>query len=611
VFKIKQPTTMAYFTRDSDSDGDSYYEDNYYGDGFSSDDDWIQQEIEAMAGSGDGGGGEATWKQQEVEAMAGSGGGGGGGEKKEDENKCECKKCRETALGKHRRCNPNEYFEKVRRIEIQQLAEYTERNGHLAAADPQRHACGNGAVESRRHCILTHRGFTVHAPNPSAPIPYTRTDGGIAYVFAPPIQPGEVRNDDNFRNSFKTPEGMTIEHYRRLIDDYHLNQEQLDTPFAAFPRHHALAMASLSSTCATIESGLWATRKTGLRIADHTLDSTVRIQFYSPAYFERAFGIAKQHAQDPFEITRFTEMSGMQRNTVLAHSGIAGLVISRLFTSPCVPENQYGMSHMVCVKQSRVVARRVHSIEECEIFADNRYGKSGKYNGNPELLNANLLSRMMPDFKTQTLETARSELRVLYPREIHNILGMIRRLKRGLINVDEVRGNPVFHRMYALWLYCLKDLVAKQKDEDGDSRVKLIVDVMGFSAEFHLMYSTEMLSLYSKTAARFVKVSMAALLRLSSNASLDNPKLSVGCRAGILAFAAVEPRMVDQYLAPKLAICSFDGNDKEDALENHVPSRCPIFGELLKKFRVHMPRTGDCEWDICRKNGGMIASLYQ
>ena len=156
----------------------------------------------------------------------------------------------------------------------------------------------------------------------------------------------------------------------------------------------------------------------------------------------------------------------------------------------------------------------------------------------------------------------------------------------------------------------MKDLVAKQNDEDGNSRVMLIVDVLGLCAEFPLMYSTEMLSLYSKSSARFVKVSLGTILRLTSNASSADQTWTVGCRAGILAFAAVEPRMVDQHLAPKLAICTFDGNDKPEALENHVPSRCPIFGELRKKFQVHMPRTGDCEWEICRKNEGMIRSFY-
>lgn len=594
---------MAYF-RDDD---DSYYED-YYGDDFSSDegDDWRQQEIEAMAGSGgDGDGGGAKKNTVDVE--------------------CVCRQCKQIELGKeldnhNDNCTPQEYIERRRNIEMQQLADYTERNGHLAAADPQRHACGNGAVKSRRHCILLHNGFAVHVPNPSAPMPYMRTDGGIAYVSGIPIQPGEVRNDDNFRDSFRTPEGMTVEDYRRLIDDYHKHEQMIDTPFAAFPRHHALAMASLSSTCATLESGLWATKKTGLRLGYHqaldtvTMTLPMQIQTDSNTYFKRAFGTAKQHAQDPFKITRFTEMSGMQRNTVLAHSGIVGLAISRLFSPPFVPTNQYRQTHMVCVKQTRIVARRVHSMEECEIFADNRYGKAGKYNGNPALMYCGTISKLIPDYATLTPETARAELRVLYAREIHNILGMIRQLKRGLRNVDEIRAMPVYQRIYTLWVYCLKEMMALYSNRDGSfSNVKHLVDIMGVSAEFPLMHSSEMLSLYSKSSAKLMKVTIATLRRLSSNASYDDEDsgFTVGCRAGILTFAAVEPRMVDQYLAPELAICGFDGNNKADALENHIPSRCPIFGELRKKFQVHMPRTGDSEWDICRKNGGIIRSFYQ
>jgi len=590
---------MAY--NGSDGDADSYYDydiDNY--EDISDDDDWAEEGADDLGDGGDG----AKKNTVDVE--------------------CVCRQCKRIELGKelgnhNDYCTPQEYIERRRKIEMQQLADYTERNGHLAAADPQRHACGNGAVESRRHCILLHSGFAVHVPNPSAPMPYMRTDGGIAYVSGIPIQPGEVRNDDNFRDSFRTPEGMTVEDYRRLIDDYHKHEQMIDTPFAAFPRHHALAMASLSSTCATLESGLWATKKTGLRLGDQALDTVtmtlpMQIQTDSNAYFKRAFGTAKQHAQDPFKITRFTEMSGMQRNTVLAHSGIVGLAISRLFSPPFVPTNQYRQTHMVCVKQTRIVARRVHSMEECEIFADNRYGKAGKYNGNPALMYCGTISKLIPDYATLTPETARAELRVLYAREIHNILGMIRQLKRGLRNVDEIRAMPVYQRIYTLWLYCLKEMMALYSNRDGTfSNVKHLVDIMGVSAEFPLMHSSEMLSLYSKSSAKLMKVTIATLRRLSSNASYDDEDsgFTVGCRAGILTFAAVEPRMVDQYLAPELAICGFDGNNKADALENHIPSRCPIFGELRKKFQVHMPRTGDSEWDICRKNGGIIRSFYK
>lgn len=596
---------MAYSSDDDDSYYD--YEDEYEGEGEhgydSSDDDGDRNpEMDQYWES------RQMWMKEAV--LERNGGGGGGAKKKEDEVYCECKKCRETELGKHKQCsNPTEYFERARKIEKQQLAEYTERNGHLATADPQRHACGNGAVESRRHCILTHKDFCVHTPNPSAPMPYMTTDGGsITHVVGRPTRPGEVRNDDKFRDSFKTPEGMTVQDYRRLIDDYHIHQEQIDTPFAAFPRHHALAMASLSSTCATLELGLWATRKTGLGLGDRAFDlgsTPMQLRTDSTAYFQRAFGKAKQHAQNPAEITRFTEMSGMQRNMVLAHSGITGLVISRLF-SP-----QYNQTHMMCVKQSRIVARRVHSTEECEILADNRYGKAEKYVGNPDLMYANILSRMMPDFKTQTLETARAELRVLYSREIQNILGLIRRLKRGLINADEIRAMPEYHRMYSLWMYYLKAVMSKHQVGDEELRVKLVVDVIGVAAEFPLMYSTEMLSIYSRASAKLVKVAIKSALRMCANGGPINRTMttSIGCRAGILAFAAVEPRMVDQYLVPQLSICGFDGNDNSEALQNHVPSRCPIFGELRKKFQVHMPRTGDCEWEICRKNGGKIRSF--
>ena len=93
------------------------------------------------------------------------------------------------------------------------------------------------------------------------------------------------------------------------------------------------------------------------------------------------------------------------------------------------------------------------------------------------------------------------------------------------------------------------------------------------------------------------------LIRMASNGT------GLGCRAGFLAFAAVEPRMVDQFLGPRLQLCAWDGNDRYQAIENHIPSRCPIFGNLRKKYQVHLPRTGDCEWEICRKKGGMIRSF--
>jgi hypothetical protein len=486
---------------------------------------------------------------------------------------CECKQCRESALGKFDVCHPREYYPRRERIERQILSEYTERNGHLAEGDPTRHSCGNGAMEKRRYLILEYRGFCVHVANPSKPMPYMTTDGGVGYAFGRPLRPGEIRNNEAFQNSVKTAEGMTVSDYRRLIDDFYRHHEMFDSQSAAFPHHHTLAMASMGSTCATLEMSI-----------------PIHLSFRSNMDFERAFLQAKKRAQNPFEITRFTQMSDLQKNMILAHSGIAGLAIFRLFSTTHVPNQRHRL------KLSHFVVRRVHSRAECEIFADNRYGKSGA---------AEPVAALADD--SLTLEMATDELRALYIGHIQAIMRKIRQMKRGLLNAEDILAIPEFQRMHRLWFNCFQQVIAEYEDEiqyeDGDYFRKM-EHVSKMVGEFPLLYSSEMMSIYSKNSATLAKNAISMLIEMASN-----QRLHVGCRAGLLAFAAVEPRMVDQYLAPRLELCAWDGNDRYQALENHIPSRCPIFGALRKKFQVHLPRTGDCEWEMCRKKGGTIRSF--
>jgi len=497
---------------------------------------------------------------------------------KKEEVQCLCKQCRESALGKYNVCHPREYYTRRETIEKQILADYTERNGHLAEGDPIRHLCGNGAMDARRYLILQYKGFCVHVANPSKPMPYMTTDGGIGYAFGRPLRPGEIRNSDSFRNSFKTADGMTIPDYRRLIDDYFLHHEMFDSQCAAFPHHHVLVMASMSSTCAMIERVLPIPRC---------------FSFRSHMYFEGA----KQRAQNPFEITRFTPMSGLQKNMILAHSGIAGIVISRLF-SPPTDHFQDGKQLMQLLHG---VVHRVHSRAECEIFADNRYGKS--------CLNEEVAATEADD--SLTLEMATDELRVLYTGHIQHIMRMVRQLKRGYLNADDIRhAIPEFQRMHQLWAYCLQEVIAQYEDEiqyEDGHHIRKMVGVARMVGEFPLLYLSEMTTIYSKTSATLAKNTIAKLIQMEGAAYTN---MRVGwCRAGLLAFAAVEPRMVDQFLAPRLEIVAWDGNDRYQAIENHIPSRCPIFGNLRAKYQVHLPRTGDCEWEICRKKGGMVRSF--
>ena len=409
---------------------------------------------------------------------------------------------------------------------------------------------------------------------------------------------------------------MTIPKYRRLIDDYYINHAHIGTQLAAFPRHYALAMGSQSSTCTILEKRLWDTARTKIGLGYSSLNEV--LQQYSNielpntnAYFQRMFVAAKKYAHDTFEITRFTEMSGLQRDMVLAHSGIAGIVISRLFNPKWYSLQEHKETFRSRVKNSQILLKRLHSKEESEIFADNRYGKLWIQDPSRSCDVGRHIRQKLPEIEEMGLniETAREELRSIYSSEIQKIMSMLQKFKRGLLTLDDIHETTRIDRMIILWFYCLKKLMKNQEECQGETRVACINELMGVAAEFPLMYSRDIMMLYSNSTRRLVKVSIEATLRMSSNEE-ESDTAWVGCRSGLLAFAAIEPRMVDQYLAPKLASCSFDGNNKREALDNHIPSRCPIFGELRKKFEVHMPRTGDCEWELCRKNGGIIKGTF-
>jgi hypothetical protein len=590
---------MAFYSSDS---GDDFYGDDYDGEYYSEDDDDWMEEVKEL--------------DQKLP-------------KAEDSVVCECRACCDIRAGKYTKVNSisksnNKLYWK--QVEKDQMEKYTTRNSHLAVNDPLRHACGNGAVNKRRRLIFEYKGFCVHLPNTEKPRPYLEmeeesiTRGQRAASALAGL--GRAYND-KIREDKKERE-LQFD-YTRLIDDYHIYFDQIDTPYSAFPRHHAFTMASLSSTCSLLEKGLWETAKTGFRIGtnrgsldmgllprnsgvnpvlyidyrSNTIPVSAATMWLSNYYMKQAFTAAKTHAHDTNEITRFTPLSQMQRNMVIAHAGIVGVLISRLFLPTSLPYYQYDHTYRERFNQARVIARRVHSKEESEIFADNRYGKSGKYETDQEFYFGSHIVSSHP-----VTPTERIEMRTLYESEIGNIMERIKKYKRGLVNAETIREDPKFSLLIALWLACLKESMSI----NPGASIKHTINVLSVVAEFPLLYSSDMLSLVSAKVARLVKATHSATRRLSSNIIDANSNHPIGCRVGLLAFAAIEPRMVDEYIAPKLAICGFDGNNCSDALDNHVPSRCPIFGKLRKKYEVHMPRTGDCVWEICRRNGGEIRS---
>ena len=125
-----------------------------------------------------------------------------------------------------------------------------------------------------------------------------------------------------------------------------------------------------------------------------------------------------------------------------------------------------------------------------------------------------------------------------------------------------------------------------------DSSFKRTVRIMKFIAEFPGLYEFDIARVFGLSSMKLRTATRGTQLRLASQ----------GCYAALLSFAVLEPRMIDDYLAPEVSsrYGGWLGADSHVA-HNHVASRNKIFGELLKKYRHHIPRTADAAGDTCRK----------
>ena len=78
---------------------------------------------------------------------------------------------------------------------------------------------------------------------------------------------------------------------------------------------------------------------------------------------------------------------------------------------------------------------------------------------------------------------------------------------------------------------------------------------------------------------RYVEVTKAKQLEMCNQ----------GLTSAFLTFSAIEPNMVSTNLAPHIKECDAHPSDFSE-YAYHIPSRDAIFGPLLSKHRVHIPR---------------------
>jgi hypothetical protein len=369
----------------------------------------------------------------------------------------------------------------------------------------------------------------------------------------------------------------------------------------AFPRHRALVMASLGSSCAIIARDITA--------SSPSLADACRKRYTTTTTAETA----RARAHNTRNVTVFTDLSTYQKHHLLSQSALAGLLIAR-WTGVTRAKNHTIKSAKT---HAELTAKYIHSALACEILVGNRY-----YRNLPRVIQAlycsdsdgvwlhqnvvgsdktNIMANMTPaDVAPERVAATQTELVKIYAAQIDRLLLMVKQYKRGFVSLTSIRTDPGFKRMLQVfWLYSHQIMKLKSNFELGiydqarrsefynrieARRFFLAADICATLVMVPQLYNYDVVHLFdnaAQTYAKYVKTAKHTSVRLAND----------GLTAAFLSFAAIEPRMVTAEMAPKHGLRYTTTSLLSCA--NHIPSRDPLFGLLRVKHRAHIPRTAD------------------
>ena len=378
----------------------------------------------------------------------------------------------------------------------------------------------------------------------------------------------------------------------RLISDYYFKQSNLAQELSAFPRHHALILASFGSSS---------------KLASREFPVSVMSEVERSCSW-RQFAFARVH--DPRHATPLTEISSIyQKNHLIARSAITGLLITRLIMNPKI----------ISVKTKKhnfdVTNRYVHSAFAAECLIGNRYYGVLHRCPSPSIIHP--IGFLTCHFKTNLTDAditphaicvTRDVLQESYNKNIDRLMSMIEMFKRGFISVDQIRDDPEFFRMLvAFWRSISQRLKMKEEIEvqATDTTQNNLFDkysfneridakritLLAFIAEIAViapqLFNLDVARIFDNAGQRYVnyvKTARCTWIRLAGDGSV----------ASFLAFAAIEPRMVTEEYAPKIGGASAQFHALTlNSCANYIPSRHPILGAMRMKHRCHIMRTAD------------------
>jgi hypothetical protein len=199
------------------------------------------------------------------------------------------------------------------------------------------------------------------------------------------------------------------------------------------------------------------------------------------------------------------------------------------------------------------------------------------------------------------IQESRAQLVELYNSNIERLEDAVKQFRRGTLSIQTIREDSEYKKMLDMfWLlqtqcmkyrsvsescmsarqtYCERNNIAFHRRS-----IQVMVCNLVFSCQviYPRLFAYEIAHLFdncSGTYARYVQVTKAKLLEMCNQ----------GLTSAFLAFSAIEPNMVSTNLAPHIKECDAHPSDFSE-YAYHIPSRDAIFGPLLSKHRVHIPR---------------------
>jgi hypothetical protein len=410
-----------------------------------------------------------------------------------------------------------------------------------------------------------------------------------------------VINDRTWRIYGDNGTNNAEKNVEKIVEQYYFHEDVSNVNKLAsgkciqksFPHHHCLMRASLSSAQTILDDKCL-----------HRSYARTAYAFQPEWIVGSMDALARIHTVNEGFQTPFTEFTAHQKKYLMAQSAMAGLLVSRLFGFSSAKPNTIKWLK----KHADLTAKYIHSALACEYLIGNRY-----YYNLPQVLSQEMfpigrlpIEKRLVNIKAKDatydkIQESRAQLVELYNSNIERLEDAVKQFRRGTLSIQTIREDSEYKKMLDMfWLLqtqCIKYISVSESCMSArqtycernniafDRRsIQVMVCNLVFSCQviYPRLFAYEIAHLFdncSGTYARYVQVTKAKHLEMCNQ----------GLTSAFLAFSAIEPNMVSTNLAPHIKECDAHPSDFSE-YAYHIPSRDAIFGPLLSKHRVHIPR---------------------